>query len=139
MGRVKNVVDKEFQKIVLEELRDLREGQKNLVEGQRSLVEEQKNLWQPIMLPRLSQRAVDENSIAIRGMKEEHGVLLRGIEEKLKIQQKSVEKIDFIEGAVKEIKKDINKVEQVTADNWSYIAKLKSFKVMETYKKGETD
>jgi hypothetical protein len=50
-----------------------------------------------------------------------------------------VEKIDFIEGAVKEIKKDINKVEQVTADNWSDIAKLKSFKVMETYKKGETD
>ena len=136
MGRVKNVVDKEFQKIVLEELRDLREGQKNLVEGQKSLVEEQRRLGER---QENLERRVDENSIAIRGMKEEHGVLLRGIEEKLKIQQKSVEKIDFIEGAVKEIKKDINKVEQVTADNWSYIAKLKSFKVMETYKKGETD
>ena len=136
MGRVKNVVDEEFQKIVLEELRDLREGQKNLVEGQKSLVEEQRRLGER---QENLERRVDENSIAIRGMKEEHGVLLRGIEEKLKIQQKSVEKIDFIEEAVKEIKKDINKVEQVTADNWSDIAKLKSFKVMETYKKGETD
>jgi len=136
MGRVKNVVDEEFQKIVLEELRDLREGQKNLVEGQKSLTEEQRRLGER---QENLERRVDENSMAVRGMKEEHGALLRGIEEKLKTQQKSVEKIDFIEEAVKEIKKDINKVEQVTADNWSDIAKLKSFKVMETYKKGETD
>lgn len=69
---------------------------------------------------------VDENSIDIKGIKEEHGTILRGIEEKLQIQSKSIEKIDFIEGDIKVIKNDILKIEQITANNWSDIVKLKS-------------
>lgn len=39
--------------------------------------------------------------LEINGIKEEHGVLLRGIEEKLQIQSKAIEKIEFIEGDIK--------------------------------------
>lgn len=79
---------------------------------------------------------VKTNTIAIQGIKEEHGALLRGIEERIQIQNKSIEKIDFIEGNVKAIKtdvndmkKNINRIEQATADNWSDIARLKSLRV----------
>ncbi len=38
------MTNEEFQKIVLEELRSLKEGQRNLEEGQRNLKEGQRNL-----------------------------------------------------------------------------------------------
>ncbi|EOC99554.1 hypothetical protein L21TH_2389 [Caldisalinibacter kiritimatiensis] len=70
-----------------------------------------------------------------KGIKEEHGVLLRSIEEKLQIQSKAIEKIEFIEGDIKVIKKDIDKIkkdisilEQITAKNWTEINELKAVK-----------
>ncbi|MGF7057828.1 putative nuclease with TOPRIM domain [Brassicibacter mesophilus] len=78
-------------------------------------------------------KRLDSLKIDVEGIKEEHGALLRGIEEKLQLQSNSIEKIEYIEGDIKAIKKDINKikkdiniVEQVTAKNWSEISELKA-------------
>ncbi|KGG80969.1 hypothetical protein Y919_03430 [Caloranaerobacter azorensis H53214] len=73
--------------------------------------------------------------LEISGIKEEHGLLLRSIEEKLQIQSKAIEKIEFIEGDIKAIRKDIDKmkkdiylIELVTAKNWVEINELKAAK-----------
>ncbi|QIB27564.1 hypothetical protein [Caloranaerobacter azorensis] len=73
--------------------------------------------------------------LEISGIKEEHGLLLRSIEEKLQIQSKAIEKIEFIEGDIKAIRKDIDKmkkdiylIERVTAKNWVEINELKAAK-----------
>ncbi len=73
--------------------------------------------------------------LEISGIKEEHGLLLRSIEEKLQIQSKAIEKIEFIEGDIKAIRKDIDRmkkdiclIERVTAKNWVEINELKAAK-----------
>jgi len=80
-------------------------------------------------------KRLESLEIEIKGIKEEHGSLLRGIEENLQIQSKSIEKIEFIEDDIKAIIKDIDKmkkdicvVEQVTAKNWTEINELKAVK-----------
>lgn len=63
---------------------------------------------------------------------EEHGQILRALDERTKVISAEVENLKHevaeTKGEVKSLRKDLNAVELITANNWSDIVRLKALK-----------
>lgn len=92
----------EFQKVVLEKLTNLEQGQRGLEEGFKSLERRQESLEEGQQSLLKSLNAVVEQTANLTEFKEE------------------------VTGDLKSIKENINKIIIVTAGNWSDLAKIKS-------------
>ena len=131
----------EFQKIVLEELRELRVGQeelrkeqKELRVGQEELRKEQKELRVGQDEIRKEQKELRVGQDEIRKEQKELRVGQERIEKDLKaVIEQTADLTEFrhevVEG-LEEINSVISRLEIATAENWSDIAKLKAVRRM---------
>ena len=77
-------------------------------------------------------KSIQSDIKSIKTTQEEHTLLLRDLEHKTDVilaeQENSKHETAEIKDELKDMRKDMNSVEIITANNWSYIAKLKAIK-----------
>lgn len=77
-------------------------------------------------------KSIQSDIKSIKTKQEEHTSLLRDLEHKTDVilaeQENSKHETAEIKDELKDMRKDMNIVEIITANNWSYIAKLKAIK-----------
>lgn len=83
------------------------------------------------MLQALS-NLLDEKLKPINDKLDEHTLILRALEHSAEVNKAEHDKISndiaHIQGDIQEIKRDMYRVEEATANNWADIAKLKAVK-----------
>lgn len=77
-------------------------------------------------------KSIQSDIKSIKTIQEEHTSLLRDLEHKTDVilaeKENSKHETAEIKDELKDMRKDMNSVEIITANNWSYIAKLKAIK-----------
>ena len=140
------MTNEEFQKIVLEELKGLREdvaglkeGQSNLEEGQLKLEQGQSNLEEGQLKLEQGQSNLEEGQLKLEQRQsnlEEGQLKLEQGQEEIKRELRAVveqtadltEFREEINAKVDKIIEELNTIEIVTSKNWNDIARLKSVK-----------
>jgi len=125
---VKGMTNEEFQKLVLEKLVSLEQGQKALEQGQKALEQRQKALEQGQKALEQSQKSLEQGQKAIEERMATKDDIAR-LEAKMdKGFADVIAMIDVTQKEVANVRRDLRVIEAVTAKNWNEILELKQAK-----------